>query len=84
KPDLVIFVMDNGIGQGAFDQAQAFKVSVAVGAIIVTKMDGHAKGGGALSAVALTKSPVINIGTGEHMDDFDVKPFVSRLLGMGD
>ncbi|KAF5957138.1 hypothetical protein HYC85_004363 [Camellia sinensis] len=78
KPDLVIFVMDSSIGQAAFDQAQAFKQSVAVGAVIVTKMDGHAKGGGALSAVAATKSPVIFIGTGEHMDEFevfDVKPF---------
>ncbi|KAE8696124.1 Signal recognition particle 54 kDa protein 3 [Hibiscus syriacus] len=87
KPDLVVFVMDSSIGQAAFDQAHAFKQSVAVGAVIVTKMDGHAKGGGALSAVAATKSPVIFIGTGEHMDEFevfDVKPFVSRLLGMGD
>ncbi|KAJ8755408.1 hypothetical protein K2173_019206 [Erythroxylum novogranatense] len=72
KPDLVIFVMDSSIGQEAFDQAQAFKQSVSVGAVIVTKMDGHAKGGGALS---------------EYLDEFevfDVKPFVSRLLGMGD
>ncbi|ERN18995.1 hypothetical protein AMTRI_Chr10g233550 [Amborella trichopoda] len=87
KPDLVIFVMDSSIGQAAFDQAQAFKQNVPVGAVIVTKMDGHAKGGGALSAVAATKSPIIFIGTGEHMDEFevfDVKPFVSRLLGMGD
>ncbi|ESQ35276.1 hypothetical protein EUTSA_v10009795mg, partial [Eutrema salsugineum] len=87
KPDLVVFVMDSSIGQAAFDQAQAFKQSVAVGAVIITKMDGHAKGGGALSAVAATKSPVIFIGTGEHMDEFEVfnvKPFVSRLLGMGD
>ncbi|KAL3633067.1 hypothetical protein CASFOL_026051 [Castilleja foliolosa] len=87
KPDLVIFVMDSSIGQAAFDQAQAFKQSVSVGAVIITKMDGHAKGGGALSAVAATKSPVIFIGTGEHMDEFevfDVKPFVSRLLGLGD
>jgi signal recognition particle subunit SRP54 len=87
KPDLVIFVMDSSIGQAAFDQAQAFKQSVAVGAVIITKMDGHAKGGGSLSAVAATKSPVIFIGTGEHMDEFEVfevKPFVSRLLGMGD
>ncbi|XP_004305069.1 PREDICTED: signal recognition particle 54 kDa protein 2-like [Fragaria vesca subsp. vesca] len=87
KPDLVIFVMDSSIGQAAFDQAQAFKQSAAVGAVIVTKMDGHAKGGGALSAVAATKSPVIFIGTGEHMDEFevfDVKRFVSRLLGLGD
>jgi signal recognition particle subunit SRP54 len=50
KPDLVIFVMDSSIGQAAFDQAQAFKQSVSVGAVIVTKMDGHAKGGGTLSA----------------------------------
>uniref|UniRef100_A0A0E0L4H9 Signal recognition particle 54 kDa protein n=1 Tax=Oryza punctata TaxID=4537 RepID=A0A0E0L4H9_ORYPU len=87
KPDLVIFVMDGSIGQAAFDQAQAFKQSASVGAVIVTKLDGHAKGGGALSAVAATKSPVIFIGTGEHLEDFevfDVKPFVSRLLGMGD
>ncbi|TVU34931.1 hypothetical protein EJB05_16789 [Eragrostis curvula] len=80
KPDLVIFVMDSSIGQAAFDQAQAFKQSVSVGAVIVTKMDGHVKEGA-------TKSPVIFIGTGEHIDEFevfDVKPFVSRLLGMGD
>ncbi|KAL5722328.1 signal-recognition-particle GTPase [Ranunculus cassubicifolius] len=86
KPDLVIFVMDSSIGQAAFDQAEAFKKSVAVGAVIITKMDGHAKGGGALSAVAATKSPVIFIGTGEHMhefEEFDVKPFVSQLLGLG-
>jgi hypothetical protein len=53
KPDLVIFVMDGSIGQAAYDQAQAFKQSAAVGAVIVTKMDGHAKGGGALSALVL-------------------------------
>ncbi|KAM2108055.1 hypothetical protein ACFX1Q_024953 [Malus domestica] len=56
SPDLVVFVMDASIGQSAFHQAQAFKQSVTVGAVIVTKMDGHAKGGGALSAVAATKS----------------------------
>ncbi|KAK9274366.1 hypothetical protein L1049_019180 [Liquidambar formosana] len=86
KPDLVIFVMDSSIGQAAFDQAQAFKQSVSVGAVVVTKMDGHAKGGGAL-IVAATKSPVIFIGTGEHMDQFEVfdaKQFILRLLGKGD
>ncbi|MCH84848.1 signal recognition particle 54 kDa protein 2-like, partial [Trifolium medium] len=83
KPDLVIFVMDSSIGQAAFGQAQAFKQSVAVGAVIITKMDGHAKGGGSLSAVAATKSHVIFLGTGEHMDEFEVfevRPFVRRLL----
>lgn len=39
--------------------------------MIVTKLDGHAKGGGTLSAVAATKSPIIYIGTGEHFDDFE-------------
>lgn len=79
--------LKQGIGQAAYDQAQAFKQSVAVGAVIISKMDGHAKGGGALGAVAATKSPVIFIGTGEHMYEFgvfDAKSFVSRLLGMGD
>ena len=87
SPDLVIFVMDGSIGQAAFDQAKAFKESVGVGAVIMTKMDGHAKGGGALSAVSATSSPIIFIGTGEHMDEFEAfetKPFVSRLLGKGD
>ena len=53
KPNLVIFVMDGSIGQAAFDQAQAFKQSASIGAVIITKMDGHAKGGGALSAWVL-------------------------------
>jgi len=87
KPDLVIFVMDGSIGQAAQDQASAFKKRVPVGAVIVTKLDGHAKGGGALSAVAATKSPVVFIGTGERIPDlqsFDAERFVQRLLGMGD
>ena len=50
EPDLVIFVMVSSIGQAAFEQAEAFKETVSVGAVIITKMDGHAKGGGALSA----------------------------------
>lgn len=87
QPDTVIFVLDASIGQSATSQAQAFKEAINVGSIIITKMDGHAKGGGALSAVAATNSPIIFIGTGEHMDDletFSVRPFVSKLLGMGD
>eukprot|EP00727_Mastigamoeba_balamuthi_P007730 m51a1_g3578 putative signal recognition particle 54 kda protein 2-like (479) ;mRNA; r:1116717-1118604 len=87
KPDLIIFVMDGAIGQAAHDQALAFKQRVPVGAVIITKLDGHAKGGGALSAVAATKSPIIFIGTGERMEDleeFDATRFVQRLLGKGD
>ncbi|KAG0548464.1 hypothetical protein BDA96_01G169100 [Sorghum bicolor] len=83
RPDLVVFVMDASIGQAAFQQAQAFRQSTPVGAVIVTKMDGHAKGGGALSAVAATKSPVIFIGTGEHIPDleaFDAKSFILEEL----
>eukprot|EP00474_Spongospora_subterranea_P009503 CRZ09961.1 hypothetical protein [Spongospora subterranea] len=86
-PDDIIFVMDSSIGQAAYDQALAFRSSVAVGSVIITKLDGHAKGGGALSAVAATKSPIIFVGTGEHIQEFEpfsVKSFVSRLLGRGD
>ena len=64
KPDCIIFVMDASIGQAAYDQAMAFKESVPVGAVIITKLDGHAKGGGALSAVAATQSPIIFLGVG--------------------
>ncbi|OLY81758.1 Signal recognition particle 54 kDa protein [Smittium mucronatum] len=86
-PDNVIFVMDGTIGQAAESQATAFKESVDVGSIILTKMDGHAKGGGAISAIAATKSPIIFIGTGEHIHDiekFSARPFISKMLGMGD
>lgn len=87
EPDEVVFVMDSHIGQSAADQATAFKQSVDVGSVIVTKMDGHAKGGGAISAVAATQSPITFVGVGEHIDEFerfDPKGFVSKLLGMGD
>ncbi|EPT25956.1 signal recognition particle SRP54 protein [Toxoplasma gondii ME49] len=86
-PDDVVFVMDSHIGQACFDQAQAFSDSVDVGSVIVTKLDGHAKGGGALSAVAATGAPIIFLGSGEHFDDFEAfeaNSFVSRLLGLGD
>lgn len=86
-PDNIIFVMDASIGQACESQAQAFKSKVDVASVIITKLDSHAKGGGALSAVAATRSPVIFIGTGEHIDDFEpfkVQPFVSKLLGLGD
>jgi signal recognition particle subunit SRP54 len=87
SPDNIVFVMDASIGQACEAQARAFKEKVDVASVIITKLDGHAKGGGALSAVAATKSPIIFIGTGEHIDDFEsfkVQPFVSKLLGMGD
>ena len=72
SPDEVIFVMDSTIGQAVLDQAKAFNEAAEVGSVIVTKLDGHAKGGGALSAVAATDAPIIFIGSGEHFDDFEV------------
>mmetsp|Transcript_7262 Transcript_7262/g.13455 ORF Transcript_7262/g.13455 Transcript_7262/m.13455 type:complete len:504 (-) Transcript_7262:727-2238(-) len=87
EPDEIIFVMDSSIGQSCYDQALAFKSAVKVGSVIVSKLDGHAKGGGALSAVAATESPIIFIGTGEHFDDFEqfeARNFIRRMLGLGD
>ncbi|CAO3587035.1 unnamed protein product [Absidia cylindrospora] len=87
EPDSTIFVMDGTIGQAAESQAKAFKEAANFGSIIMTKMDGHAKGGGAISAVAATQSPIIFIGTGEHLHDldrFEPKPFIRKMLGMGD
>ena len=87
KPDETIFVMDSSIGQACYDQALAFRKAVNVGSVIITKLDGHAKGGGALSAVAATESPITFIGLGEHFDDFesfDASSFIRRILGMGD
>ena len=87
SPDDIIFVMDSHIGQACHAQAEAFKKTVDIGSVIITKLDGHAKGGGALSAVAATESPIIFIGTGEHFEDFEQfnpESFIKRLLGMGD
>ncbi|AET38919.1 RNA-binding signal recognition particle subunit SRP54 Ecym_3433 [Eremothecium cymbalariae DBVPG len=87
KPNSTIMVLDASIGQAAEQQSRAFKESSDFGAIVLTKMDGHAKGGGAISAVAATKTPIIFIGTGEHIHDFEKfspKSFISKLLGIGD
>ncbi|SCZ89328.1 BZ3500_MvSof-1268-A1-R1_Chr9g10369 [Microbotryum saponariae] len=87
EPDMTVLVLDGAIGQAAEPQSRAFKDASNFGAIIVTKLDGHAKGGGAISAVAATKTPIIFIGTGEHLHDlekFAPRPFISKMLGMGD
>ena len=86
-PDLVLLVIDGTIGQQCYNQAEAFHKAVQVGGIIVTKLDGAAKGGGALSAAAATGARIMFIGTGERIDDleqFSPTRFVGRLLGMGD
>jgi signal recognition particle subunit SRP54 len=87
NPDLVLLVIDGTIGQQAYNQAKAFHEAVAVGGIIVTKLDGTAKGGGVLAASAVTGAKVMFIGTGERIDDLEVfspTGFVGRILGMGD
>ena len=87
KPDEILLVMDATVGQQAGPQAQAFHDAVGVSGVILTKLDGSAKGGGALSAVAVTKAPIVFVGTGESLDSLetlDPDRFISRLLGMGD
>ena len=86
-PNEVIMVIDGTIGQQAREQALAFNKTSKIGSIIITKLDGSAKGGGALSAVAEIGAPIKFIGTGERVEDFeafDPDRFISRLLGMGD
>lgn len=80
-------VIDAALGQQASEQAKRFHEAINIDGVIITKMDGTAKGGGALSAVAETKSGIVFIGSGETIDDlerFDPDGFISRLLGMGD
>ncbi len=87
KPDATVLVVDGTIGQQCYNQAQAFHQAAPVGGIIVTKLDGAAKGGGALAASAATGARIFFIGTGERIDDleeFVPTRFVGRLLGMGD
>jgi signal recognition particle subunit SRP54 len=86
-PDLVLLIIDGTIGQQAFNQARAFHEAAPVGGIVVTKLDGTAKGGGVLAASAVTGAKVMFIGTGERIDDLEVfspTSFVGRILGMGD
>jgi len=87
KPDEVMLVIDGTIGQQALVQAKAFHEATPIGSILVTKLDGSARGGGALSAVAATGAPIKFIGTGEKIEDIEAfipSRFVGRLLGMGD
>jgi len=80
-------VIDAALGQQASEQARRFHQAIEIDGVIITKMDGTAKGGGALSAVAETRSGIVFIGSGETIEDlerFDPDGFISRLLGMGD
>ncbi len=87
KPDETILVIDGTIGQQAAVQARALHDATPIGSILVAKLDGSARGGGALSAVAAIGAPIKFISTGEKLGDiepFAPSRFVGRLLGMGD
>ncbi|MDO8517154.1 MAG: signal recognition particle receptor subunit alpha [Nanoarchaeota archaeon] len=87
KPDYRILVMPADIGQAAKTQASEFQKALSIDGVIITRMDGTAKAGGALTACAETRAPVFFIGTGERIDEletFDPSSFISRILGMGD
>lgn len=87
KPEERVLVLDSQVGQQAGPQAEAFHNAVGVTGVILTKMDGTAKGGGAISAISKTNARIVFLGTGEHIRDlepFDANKFISRLLGMGD
>jgi signal recognition particle subunit SRP54 len=86
-PDRSLLVLDAAIGQGAKEQARQFDDSIGIDGVAITKLDGTAKGGGALTAVNETDSSIAFLGTGETVKDierFDPDSFISRLLGMGD
>ncbi|SEO57967.1 signal recognition particle subunit FFH/SRP54 (srp54) [Halogranum amylolyticum] len=87
NPNLNLLVLDAAIGQGAKKQAKEFNDSIGIGGVVITKLDGTAKGGGALTAVNETGSSISFLGTGETVQDierFEPNGFISRLLGMGD
>ena len=87
KPDERLLVISADIGQAAQKQAQAFHDTVDVNGVIVTKLEGTAKGGGALSACSVTNAPIKFIGIGEKVDDLEIfhpQRFVGRLIGFGD
>ncbi len=87
QADEKLLVISGDIGQAAQKQAQAFHDTCKVTGVIVTKLEGTAKGGGALSACAVTDANIAFIGVGEKVDDlefFHPQRFVGRLIGMGD
>ncbi|MFB6267305.1 MAG: signal recognition particle protein Srp54 [Halodesulfurarchaeum sp.] len=87
EPDASLLVLDAAIGQGAKEQAQRFDEAIGIDGVVITKLDGTAKGGGALTAVNETGSTIAFLGTGETVKDierFEPSGFISRLLGMGD
>ena len=87
SPDEILFVVDAMIGQDAVRTAQAFQDGVGFDGVVLTKLDGDARGGAALSIAALTGRPIMFASTGEKISDFDIfypERMASRILGMGD
>lgn len=87
SPDEVLFVLDAMIGQDAVATAQAFGDGVGFSGVVLTKLDGDARGGAALSVREITGVPILFASTGEKLEDFDVfhpDRMASRILGMGD
>ena len=87
KPDYNILVMPADIGQAAKTQAAEFQKALDIDGVIITRMDGTAKAGGALTACAETNAPVFFIGVGEKLHEietFNPEAFIQRLMGMGD
>ena len=87
KPVDVVLVLDAATGQESVHVAEQFHSSVGLSGLILTKLDGDARGGAALSVGQVTQCPILLVGTGEHLEDLE--PFypdrmASRILGMGD
>jgi signal recognition particle subunit SRP54 len=86
-PDEVLFVLDAMVGQDAVATADAFREGVGFSGVVLTKLDGDARGGAALSVREVTGVPILFASIGEKLDDFDVfhpDRMASRILGMGD
>jgi signal recognition particle subunit SRP54 len=87
SPQEILFVVDAMIGQDAVRTAKAFQAGVGFDGVVLTKLDGDARGGAALSIAALTGAPIMFASTGEKISDFDIfypERMASRILGMGD
>ena len=87
KPDEILFVVDAMIGQDAVRTSQAFLKGVGFDGVVLTKLDGDARGGAALSIASLTQRPIMFVSTGEKTSEFDIfypDRMASRILGMGD
>ncbi len=86
-PDEILFIVDAMIGQDAVTTSRAFLDGVGFDGVVLTKLDGDARAGAALSITSLTKRPIMFASTGEKLSDFDIfypERMASRILGMGD